>query len=72
MNIEGELLAVIKQLSELQKFRLLDFVNAMLISQDKKPPRNLLKFAGAIEKDELKQIQSTIEEDCGKIDSNEW
>ncbi len=36
------------------------------------PGRRLLKYAGFIPSDDLRIMSEVIENDCGRIDSNEW
>lgn len=36
------------------------------------PGRELLRFAGTIEADDLELMQKAIDEDFGKVDLNEW
>lgn len=36
------------------------------------PGKNLLSFAGSIPKTDLEEIEKTIEQDCEKINSDEW
>ncbi len=36
------------------------------------PGKHLLKFAGRIEADDLKQMQHATESDCERVDSDEW
>jgi len=36
------------------------------------PGKQLLRFAGAIQKDDLQAITQTIEAGCERIDLNEW
>lgn len=36
------------------------------------PGKDFLKFAGIIPSDDLTLMQAAIEEDCGKVNLNEW
>ncbi|MCK4766627.1 MAG: hypothetical protein KAW12_30825 [Candidatus Aminicenantes bacterium] len=36
------------------------------------PGRNLMKFAGILTEDEADELSRIIEEDCERIDDNEW
>ena len=36
------------------------------------PGRSLLKYAGEIPQDDLKVMSEVIENDCGKIEPDEW
>ncbi|MCU0444302.1 MAG: hypothetical protein MUE85_05240 [Microscillaceae bacterium] len=70
MNTDTLILNIIHQLNEIQKIKLLDFMQAMLHTT--KPTKNLLQFAGSIEADELKLMSNAIVADCNNIDENEW
>lgn len=72
MNTELKILTLLKELTDLQKSRLVDFLEAILGQETKKSPRNLLKFAGSIPQDDLQLMQKSIEEDCNNIDEDEW
>lgn len=70
---ELKIIQAIHQLTELQKLRLLDFIEAFLqINQPPKPTQSLLKFAGSIPLEDVFLMESAIQEDCNKIDHNEW
>jgi hypothetical protein len=73
MNTEIKILTLLKELTELQKLRLVDFLEAVLgqVSAPKKP-QNLLKFAGCISSSDLQLMQKSIDEDCNNIDEDEW
>jgi hypothetical protein len=73
MNTEIKILTLLKELTELQKLRLVDFLEAILgQTSTLKKPKNLLKFAGCIPSSDLALMQKSIEEDCNKIDEDEW
>ncbi|MYK96208.1 hypothetical protein F4009_19785 [Candidatus Poribacteria bacterium] len=36
------------------------------------PGKELLKFVGLIPPEDLEEIKSAIEEDCGQVDKSEW
>ena len=36
------------------------------------PGRSLLKYAGIVPPDDLERMSEAIENDCGKVDRNEW
>ncbi|HOV80632.1 MAG TPA: hypothetical protein PK728_11120 [Bacillota bacterium] len=67
---------VLKQLNALpyeQQLRVLDFVRALVTSSPAGVPgKQLLRFAGAIEENDLKIMQQAIESGCEKVDFNEW
>ena len=58
------------QLSDHQKNKLLEFLESMT-TEKKKAKRDLLKFAGSIDQDDLEIMEQAIAEGCEKIDANE-
>ena len=53
--------------------RVLDFTCALTESKTVGiPGRDLLRFAGTIEKTELEAMKRAIEDGCERIDLNEW
>jgi hypothetical protein len=51
----------------------LDFAQALAKRRrEGVPGRDLLRFAGTIEKSDLEIMQKAIEEDCERVDENEW
>ena len=56
----------------LQK-KILKYIRELTLSEKKGVPgKSLLKYAGSIPQDDLKTMSEAIENDCGKIDANEW
>jgi hypothetical protein len=72
MNAEYKIFTLLKELTDIQKIRLIDFLEAIVGENTKKSPKNLLKFAGIISQNDLKEIQQSISQDCNTIDENEW
>jgi hypothetical protein len=68
---EKKIISVLKELTEIQQTKLLDFIEVM---SRQKPisPLNLLSFAGSIPQNDLEKIKKSIEQDCNKIDIHEW
>ncbi len=68
---EKKIISVLKELTEIQQTKLLDFIEAM---SRQKPINsfNLLSFAGSIPQNDLEKIKKSIEQDCNKIDFHEW
>lgn len=53
--------------------RVLDFTRALTESKTVGiPGRDLLRFAGTIEKTELEAMKRVIEDGCERVDLNEW
>ncbi len=67
---------VIEQLkslpSELQ-WRVLEFTRALILSTPHGVPgQQLLRFAGSIPLEDVQVMREVIEQDCERIDTNEW
>ncbi len=67
---------VIEQLKalpqELQR-RVLEFTRALAESTPRGVPgRQLLRFAGAIPRDDIRLMSEAIERGCEQVDTNEW
>jgi hypothetical protein len=67
---------VIEQLmtlpNELQ-WRVLEFTRALTLSTlHGVPGRQLLSFAGVISLEDVKVMQEVIEQECERVDTNEW
>lgn len=69
--VKEQILKQLAGLSEDQQLRVLDFARS-LVSPDGIAGRDLLRFAGAIEKEDLQTMSRAIEEGCEKIDPDEW
>ena len=53
--------------------KVLDFAQALALALPKGVPgRSLLRFAGAIEAEDLKAMSEAIQADCGQVDADEW
>ena len=67
---------IIKQLDVLpyeQQRRVFDFTSALALSTPKGVPgQRLLRFAGAIDAEDLQTMTQAIEADCERMDLNEW
>ena len=72
MTIELKILSTVRQLSDIQKAKLLEFIEAMMTKDTLSSPQHILQFAGSIPKDDLQEMQEVIEQDCSKIDTDEW
>ena len=70
-NINDLIVQSLLKLNYSQQIRLIEFINSLTNNYINKP-KNLLKFAGSIEKGDLAIIQRTIENDCERINYNEW
>lgn len=51
----------------------LKFIKELTLSEKRGiPGRRLLKYAGFIPRDDLRIMSEVIENECGRIDTNEW
>jgi len=69
-DIETSIWQAISRSDKFQQMKLLEFINSLFLNEKQKNNNKLLKYAGCIEKDELKLMTAAIA-DCEKIDDNE-
>jgi hypothetical protein len=74
-SFEQEIAAQLHRLSPDQQKRVLEFVQAL--AQEKKrfsgaSGSELLRFAGAIEADDLRAMEQAIAEGCEQVNLSEW
>ncbi len=63
----------IKELPEKQQYQVLSFIKSLKTAPlEGVPGKNLLKYAGAIPRDDVEIMRAAIEADCEQIDPNEW
>nr|NQU92825.1 hypothetical protein [Bacteroidota bacterium] len=70
-EISKSIVKSLGKLSYYQQRKLLEFINSLVIDK-KKSGEELLKYAGAINKSDLHLMEISINENCGKIDYDEW
>ncbi len=70
-SFENEILKNLYLLEEDHQNKVLLYIKSLL-KKSKGEPNDLLKFAGIFDPKELEQISKAIEEDCEKIDKNDW
>ncbi len=71
--LEKELHQQLEHLPFGQQRQVLDFARALASARTRGVSgENLLQFAGAIERDDLKVISQAISEGCEKVDTHEW
>ncbi|GAF27400.1 phytoene/squalene synthetase [Moorella thermoacetica Y72] len=71
-SLRDEILKSLSALPYEKQKRVLQFVLS-LANLDQQPKDNdLIRFAGIIEKDDLKIMEREIEESCERIDFGEW
>jgi hypothetical protein len=72
-SLREELLKALDRLSPAMQRQVLDFARALRESKLRGTPgKELLKFAGTMSPSEADEFLRSIEEDCGRIDPNEW
>ena len=71
--VERQLLEQLGQLKPEQQQKVLAFAKALATEQKQGTGgADLLRFAGAIDKNDLAEIQQVIEEGCERVDRDEW
>jgi hypothetical protein len=72
-SLEQELLDQISQMGAEQQQRVLDFARSLATPEPRGVRgKDLLQFAGTIEADDLRLMAEAIQEDCEKVDLDEW
>jgi hypothetical protein len=72
-SLRDELLKEMEQLPPAMQRRVLDYARAMAESTPQGTPgRDLLKFAGIMTPTEADEFLRSIEEDCERVDPNDW
>jgi hypothetical protein len=71
--IQSELLKEVEQLSPPLQRKVVDYAHSLAESKPRgTPARQLLEFAGILSPEEARAMMAAIEEDCERIDPNEW
>ena len=71
--LKKEILDKLDLLAIEEQRRVLDFTRALTETKTVGiPGRDLLQFAGTIEKTELESMKRAIEDGCERVDLNEW
>jgi hypothetical protein len=72
-SVQNELLKQMEQLPVRMQRRVLDYARALAESTPEGTPGDeLLKFAGIMTPSEADEFLRGIEEDCERVDPNEW
>ena len=72
-TVKKEIVNQIERLDYEHQRRVLEFARVLAVSGPKGVPgKTLLSFAGAIHADDLKTIKQAIEDNCEKVNLNEW
>jgi hypothetical protein len=71
--ITRQLVEQVDQLPLESQRKVLDFAQALALALPKGVPgRSLLRFAGAIEADDLRAMSEAIHVGCEQVDADEW
>ncbi len=70
-EIRQQILSALDQLNKRQQESLLAFIKSLIEKKSNNKP-DILKMSGKIEKDDLKLMEKAIQEDCEKINPDEW
>jgi len=71
--VKKEIIQQIGRLDYEHQRRVLDFARALAVTGSKGVPgKQLLSFAGSIPAADLKAMEHAIEDNCEKVDLNEW
>ena len=72
-TVKKEIINQIGRLDYEHQRRVLDFARALVVTGPKGVPgKQILSFAGTIPADDLKDMIQAIEDDCEKVDVDEW
>ena len=75
MNIPiiDEVVEQLKVMPQNLQWQVLEFVRALVKAEVRGTPgQQLLRFAGSIPLDDLKLMRAAIEQDCERVDVDEW
>jgi hypothetical protein len=73
MAIADEVVEQLRGMSQPLQRQVLEFARSLAKAEVRGTPgQQLLRFAGSIPSDNLQLMREAIEQDCEKIDVNEW
>ena len=73
VTVKKEIINQMGQLDYEHQKRVLDFARALAVTGPKGVPgKLLLSFGGTYPADDLREMKKAIEDNCEKIDQNEW
>ena len=73
ISIIDEVVEQLKVMPQHLQWQVLEFVRTLVKLEVRGVPgRQLLRFAGSISSTDLQLMRAAIEQDCGRIDLNEW
>ena len=72
--IKEQILNDLGKLPPEQQQRAADLVRSMVPQQLPKgtPGRDLMRFAGTLDDESAREMMALIEQDCGRVDPDEW
>ena len=71
-KLQEELLNEMARLSQKEQQRVVSFAKSLAAGSIGKARKDLARFAGAIDPDDLKQMAAVIKENCERINESEW
>lgn len=71
-KLQEELLKEMARLSQEKQQRVVAYAKSLASWPTGKARKDLARFAGAIDPDDLKQMAAVIEEGCERINESEW
>ena len=71
LSVREQIIYQLERLTPEQQQQVLEFTTR-LVRPRGVPARSLLRFAGRIDPDDLQKMEKAIEEDCERIDADEW
>lgn len=73
VSIIDEVVEQLKSMPQHLQSQVLEFVRALVKAEVRGTPgRQLLHFAGSIPSDDLQLMREAIEQDCERVDVNDW
>ncbi len=70
MDTKDVIIESIEKLNPIQREKLLEFINT--ITSTVSDPSNILKFVNFMDSGSINEIEEAINNDCERIDFNEW
>ncbi len=73
LEIRQSIIQLLSRMSLAQQYKLLEFINAMLVVQraEKAKAKGILQFAGIFDASDTKAFEGSLK-DCEQIDKDEW
>lgn len=71
LEIQQSIIQALSRMSLAQQYKLLEFINAMLVAPRVEKPKGILQFAGIFDASDTKEFEASLK-DCEQIDRDEW